>query len=400
MENKKQASKFNTSDSCKDSFDYLNKEFGPIAENQSMLIKSVTGISKQVLQQKVKFLKDYLKLSNQDIRKCITILDLSEENIKSKFDFLREYLGFKHQDLVKFPRLIAYSPSAIMEKYRYFSEELGLTKLHIKHYPKLLSLDCFSDENNPKSVPAKLKFYEQTLGYSKKQIQINPNLLMYDCLADENLPNSIKGKIKFYRENLGFENINFQKYPKCFDYDCSKNAKTPTSIITKIKFLTEEIGIPKEKLKTNFEIACLDLNSVKNKVKTLDEIGISKETIASSPRILSQTANEIRDKYVLWCNISPDKGFLKVNSWFLTSAQKVYARYKYLLSISSGKSNGTLPLPMIKSLGRGENEFLRRYNASSEELLQLYHFDENIKNLMYDNYNAMNIEPEIQRGQQ
>lgn len=390
-------------ESEKASIEFLLTELGTINDSQVGNLLKVAQTSVERLRAKLDFLYS-IGFDKKAIADSLVILNLSEENnVKNKIVFLKEFLEFSDEDIASSANLIALDYKLIVAKYRFFVENLGFGKQHFKHYPKLFELDCASDESKQTSVRSKINFYKRTLGYSQKQFQQNPVLLNYDCLSDETAPGSVQYKIKFYEKYLGFTILDFQAHPKCFDYDCSLDNKSSKSIIAKIKYYTENLGFAIEEIKDNFDLLRLDIangqnpNAVPNKIKKLQEIGISIQDIREDPRLLFIPVADIKDKYVLWCTICPDKSFLKKNKWYVTSPEKVYARYQYLIlegvALAKGLSDGSL----ITALNRGEKEFVRRFKMDSDTLMKKYPLDEVTLAGLYKQYAELKIEPAVQK---
>lgn len=367
------------------------------------------SLSLENLEEKIKFLKSYLDFDAETIKKDITLLIFRQDYITEKAEYYKKLLGFDKAQFKKYPSLFVLDIDLVNKKLDYLINTLGFNESQLKSFPKLLSLDYSSDESVPTSVRAKVKFYQDTLGFDKAQFQKAPCLIQYDCTSDENTPTSIRAKIKYYREALGLTNEHFKKNPGILGYDCLENSDSPTSVPAKIDYYKNSVGLDETQIRDNLVLLHLDTvneqnkSSVPAKLSALQEIGITGEDIRNNTQLLLTPAQDIKDKYAIWCSIFPDKSFMELRTWFITRTNKVYARYKYLSSenfleniykLSGRRSDFNL---RPNHLDMCESQFKLRFKASSEELMQRYPLDENALKEFYEKYNALGIEPPLQK---
>lgn len=355
----------------------------------------------------------------------LLVLKLGDKKTSAnkRVEYYKSELGFTKKQFQKIPNIITSdtfsnpeeNPLSIRAKVKFFKTELGFSNKQLKTTPSLLSYNCLiedektiseninnlenaNDASKQKSIKSKIKFYRETLGFTNKQFQILPKLLTSDCSSDESVPSSIRAKIKFYKDTLGFTNKQFQQFPTLLCYD-THNEKSKTSAIKKIKFYKEKLGLTNEHLQKFPTLLGLDCDensrnpkSVIKKLTILNEVGITLKDIQKNPRILMCPSADLKIKYVLWVTMFPDKSFMKINGWFVTSPEKIFARYMYI------KHNLNLN-PTPRQLDESEPEFKRQFKACSSELFKLYPLDENSINELYKNYLKLNIEPPLQREQ-
>ena len=370
---------------------------------------AILNQSEQMWLDKIDFYKNEVGLSLDQILNYFTllVLELSEKpsSANKRIEYYKTELGFTKKQFQKIPNIITSdtfsspeeNPSSIRAKVKFFKTELGFTNKQLKTTPSLLSYDCIlEDINNPTSIRSKIKFYKDILGFTNKQFQILPKLLTSDCSSDESVPTSIRAKIKFYKDILGFTNKQFQQFPTLLCYD-TYNEKNKTSVIRKIKFYKEKLGLTNENLQKFPTLLGLDCDensknpkSVIKKLTILNEIGITLADIQNNPRILMCPTDDLKIKYMLWSTMFPDKSYMKINGWFVTSPEKIYARYMYIkhdLGLNSSP----------RQLDESEPEFKRQFKASSNDLMKLYPLNENAIDQIYETYNSLKIEPPLQK---
>ena len=368
------------------------------------------SFSKEYLEDKIKFLKSYLDFDTETIRKDLSLIIFKKEYITEKAEYFKKLLGFTNAQFKKYPSLFVFDIDLLNKKLDYLINIIGLNESQLRTFPKLLSLDCLSPEDVPTSVKAKVKFYHDTLGFGNAQFQKAPCLLQYDCTSDESTPTSIQAKIKFFRETLGLTNAHFQKNPNVLGYDCLESKDSPTSVPAKIAYYKNTVGLNEEDIRDNLVLLHLDtineenLSSVPAKLKALEEIGITQQDIQKNTQLLLTPAQDIKDKYALWCSIFPDKRFMELRTWFITRLEKVYARYKYLSSkqFSETLKNSSDEPKSFKlrpnHLDMCESQFRLRFKVSSDKLMEQFPLSESEIDKFYEQYKGFGIEPPIQRN--
>lgn len=377
---------------------FLRKTLG-FENKQFQLNPSIFCSSIESLNEKILYLKQTLGFSNKEFKKCPIILNFEIETLKQKIDYFVNELHFTKKDIASHPTILQFdcssdNPQSIKGKVDFYYNTLGLTPAHLRKAPALLCYDCI-DETRPTSIKSKIKFFKEELGFGNREFQINPCLLQCDCISDESVPTSIKGKMKFFKDTLGFENEHLKKAPTLFSFDCSSDTSNPTALINKIKFLLNEVGLTKENLKKdptllNFDCISDESNpkGIKSKLKVLKEIGITTEDIQKNTKYLRTPAYDLKDKYILWCNIFPDKSFIDLNGWFITTKEKIYARYIYLRD--DVKVENIRPF----YLDLPEHTFNKRFKTPPENLQNIYILDKKTLEELRNNFKNLNLNNE------
>lgn len=365
------------------------------------------SMSIDTIKEKIKFLKTYLDFDADTIKQDLSLLIFRQEYITEKAEYYKKLLGFTNAQFKKYPSLFVLDIDLVNQKLDYLINTLGMNESQLRTFPKLLSLDYTSSEDVPTSVRAKVKFYHDTLGFGKTQFQKAPCLIQYDCNSDESNPTSIRSKIKYYKEVLGLTDAHFRKHPGLFGYDCQESSNSPTSVPAKIAFYKQACELSEADIKDNLILLHLDTSneasesSVLTKLKALREIGITDEEIRKNTQLLLTPAQDIKDKYVLWCKIFPDKSFMKLRTWFITRAEKVYARYKYLSSKQflenvHKKTERFGEYKMLPNhLDMSESLFQSRFKVESQALMLRYPLDEEALTKIYEEYSLLGIEPPV-----
>ena len=350
----------------------------------------------ETLKKKVAFLNDKLGFEPKHIQQAPSILNFSIETLQEKIDFYKKELGFTSVQFKNTPNLFDFditsdSPTSIKSKIKFYKEELGFTDAQFRTSPSLLTFDTYSD--SPTSIKSKVKFYKDTFGFENKHFQSNPILLGLDCISEDS-PTSVKYKAKVLIDQVGFTKKTFQMSPGSLS--CSIDPNEPTSILSKAKFFIEELGFTKEDLAENPILFHLDTisgienpKSIRSKIKKLEEIGITIDDIRRDTKLLMTPAEDIKIKYALWSTLFPNKEFLSANSWYVTRAEKIYARAMYILE--EEKPSVFTPA----KLNIGEPQFKIRHKVSTEDLMKKYPFDENVIKSLFEKYKELEIEPPI-----
>lgn len=377
---------------------FLRKTLG-FENKQFQLNPSIFCSSIESLTEKIFYLKQTLGFTNKEFKKCPIILNFEIDTLKQKIDYFLNELKFTKKDIALHPTLLQFdcssdSPQSIKSKVNFYYNTLGLTPAHLRKAPTLLSYDC-TDETKPTSIKSKIKFFKEELNFGSREFQINPCLLQCDCISDESVPTSIRGKMKFFKDTLGFEKEHLKKAPTLFSFDCSSDTSNPTALINKIKFLLNEVGLTKENLKKdpsllNFDCISDESNpkGLKSKLKVLKEIGITTEDIQKNTNYLRTPAYDLKDKYILWCNIFPDKSFMDLNGWFITTKEKIYARYIYL--------RDDVKIENIRPyyLDLPEKVFNKRFKTPPGNLQNIYILNEKTLKELRDNFKKQNFNNE------
>ena len=390
----------NTPNSLKAKIKYFKKELGFTNENFQQISIAIFSNDLEVNKSKIDFLQKRINFGVKHIQNVPTLLGISLESLEQKIKFFEDNLEFTPKQFSLAPKLLTFdidsdSPQSIKNKIKFFEDELAFEPSHFKLCPHNLTLDTISGEENPTSVKAKIKFFRQTLGFENKHFQFAPYILGYDIVSGEENPSSVKSKINYFRQTLGFENKHFQMTPSLLASDISPNS--PTSVPSKVKFFAKEVGFSAKHFRefpTLLKYDCTsdesEPKSIKSKLAKLHEVGITNEDIQENPNLLAIPAEDIKDKYVLWSVMFPDRSFMKKHNWSITKPEKIYARFMFL------QERNQLSFYNVST---SENKFFKQFKIHSETLMNKYPLNDMAYQQIYALYYLLALEPPIERTQ-
>ena len=132
-------------------------------------------------------------------------------------------------------------------------------------------------------------------------------------------------------------------------------------------------------LKTFPTLLGLNNESVLDKKKNFDKIGLDKNDIIKNPSILNSPSNSLIFRYMLLYIDFGNKSFLDT-IWYMTSEKKTWARYAYI------KQNGeTKPADVLIS----EKKFQKKYGIESSDLMEKFPITKEIMQFVNSEYNKL-----------
>lgn len=338
------------------------------------LLERITIRDLKIVQQKVDFYSNLLKLSGTRIPKFFVGLPAALEydtnsneptSVKSKIKFYQEFFKCSETEILctisKFPFLLGLditdsSPTSFTSKCNFYKNKLAIDNQALRNlifkFPPLIGYDTTS--TNPTSVITKIDFYKNTLDLHDTQISgiivKFPRILSLDINSDS--PTSVKNKLNFYKENLNLTNS--QLGQMLCSYPCLLGLDTNSDKIT----------------------------SVKNKHAIFSEIMSKEEAkaeIVKHPNILSVPSLQFKIRYMLALNIDAANRFFR-NS-FMMNEKKVWARSQYLANLEVEVKNKNAAY-------KDEKAFQSQFHVSSDELIERYPLNRDAIAKIEETFNA------------
>lgn len=287
----------------------------------------------------------------------------------------------------------------------------SLTERLIKIQPGILLLDI--NEKNPASLKSKFDFYAQ-YGIKPYELfflsKIQPQFLLKDIYEDEKVFQTIKFFVSkgFTKKEVGKL---IKRYPRIFSaknikpnydfwqekmniigkdaklmilkkpslLDCSLNPADRNEVVYKLRFFQKFFKLTQEELLKQiyrnplilgFSIERESMFSIFNKLKPLNEIGLTNENISHDLSILCAPSKKIKIRYIICKNFGMKDSVFTSNKYKISEA-KLYARASFL-------SQRRFPKSLIYAT---EGDFWSRTKISDLEIAQQFVLtEEKIKN--------------------
>ncbi len=244
------------------------------------------------------------------------------------------------------------------ELYKFLKEHCDWSDEDIESKNDLLSYIPKSDEQ---SYLDKADFYKKTFNLTQtefnKMLKSTPELLGY---SDE----SVIDKADSYKEDFNLTQAEFNKMLKTLPALLGLSAD---SVIDKTDFYKRTFNLTQiefnKMLKISYAMLCYSAENVLKKKENFDKLKIDKDTIVNSPSILLSSPKNFIVKYMLHFINSQGKQFLNKGNWFLTSADKLWARFCFLKDKEGHR---------VDDIVLEEKAFQKKYSIESTELMKQY----------------------------
>ena len=191
---------------------------------------------------------------------------------------------------------------------------------------------------------------------------------------------SLVSVIETLKEYFGWtdEDVKRKEFNLSFLYYLKKEDIIKKADFYKITFnLTQAEFI--KMLKTLPALLGYNNESVLDKKKNFDKIGLNKNDIIKNPSILAAPSNSLIFKYILLYIDFGNKSFLEKN-WYMTSEKKTWARYTFI------KQNGRVkPADVLI----GEKIFQKRYGVESCALMEKFPITKEVVEFVNSEYNKL-----------
>ncbi len=119
--------------------------------------------------------------------------------------------------------------------------------------------------------------------------------------------------------------------------------------------------------------------SLLEKKKNFDKVGIGKETLIKSPQIFAAPSKSFIFKYMLHYINAGGKQFLDYRNWYMTSEGKLWARYCYLQNRNAHPRNVIM----------NEKQFQKKYGVESKVLMEKYPISQKAVDYVNEQYNQL-----------
>ena len=396
----------------------FQKKYGYSEKESKSIIKKVSISNEELIQNRMKFYKEYFNLTNKQLSDLIlsfpALLGYGEKYIIEKNDFLIKALNLTNNQvttlLTSVPSLFGLKNQVIEEKISSLKQSLNLKDNELSKVilqrPQLLTLNSeratqklnllqdslnFSDDKfdkaktklgvllgrNNDSILKNIQFYKKNLTLSEDKLSkiliSNPNLLNFsqDYILD---------KIEFLKNILKISNkeviLIFNSFPSII-------YGNKGSIKDKIEFLKNLFDISIDQLKDfiikHSKILGYDKEKLILKIENFSKIGLKKETILENPILLSAPPDKIVLRYAIGsANNLSINDFIKYNL-FIISEDKLYAKLKFLKDPSNAKW-----------LNRSESDFSKHFLTSGDSLIKIYPLTSEMKINLIENFENKN----------
>lgn len=310
--------------------------------------------------------------SEKDIEKILSIDELHHFHWKTLINLLST-LGYKKNNIIK---IIISSPICDvikMEEIKKYMLEYGYNEKDIEKilntYP-LYTSKCETLLNNIKDITNLLSI----LGYTKKNIIKMTKL--YPTLFSYNIYN-VKKKIDDII-TLGYTESEVIKMAKCspslLGYSIDKIKQKINDLVslgyTKLDVINMTKFAP--------SLFTRGINNVKKKFDNLVDLEYTKEDIIKMtklfPALLTLNINNIKQKFDFYKLIDIDNQLIDNAKLLMQSVELSYARYRFYESKSI-----EINAENYRKLFIGQKQFEKTYGISKKELLEMYDYNEFIK---------------------
>ena len=380
-----------------DFIDYL-KSLGVKEEKIDSICKKVYTRDLDKVKPRVVFYKKYLNADNMQIARIIELAPsvLSFEidgaaptTVKNKLAFYKAFFKINDASMAKlitrFPVILyldttSDSPTSFQSKVSLLQRLLKLSdqevrKLLIKNI-SVLGRDI--KDRTEDSIQNKIDFYKGLFNANDEEIK--KICIHYNLILTTPIKTFLKTKIEPLKKVLKLNDEELADLIKTCPNAIGRTilGDSPTSVESKVKFFKKALQLDDsqvlELIKSKPVVLTLDTitdkdTSVKTKMQTFSEclsLNEIREEIIKNPKLLTVPARHFKIRYMLAYDIGIEDKFFSNN--FLTSEDKIYARYRFLLDNNIDK---------MKKVNYGEKVFEKEFGISSDELIKRYPLDEN-----------------------